>query len=137
MSIIESQQDQQRKNMGRPRKYDDDFRQTALERMKACEDVTGLALELGISRGQLYRFQREALGRKPEPRSEAWLKEKADERQRRRIADLERLVAQQALELAFFKGALLRIEENRRKREQNSGKPSTSKSGTWTGSKAN
>ena len=101
MSIIESQQDQQRKNMGRPRKYDDDFRQTALERMKACEDVTGLALELGISRGQLYRFQREALGRKPEPRSEAWLKEKADERQRRRIADLERLVAQQALELAF------------------------------------
>ena len=137
MSIIESQQDQQRKNMGRPRKYDDDFRQTALERMKACEDVTGLALELGISRGQLYRFQREALGRKPEPRSEAWLKEKADERQRRRIADLERLVAQQALELAFFKGALLRIEENRRKREQTSGKPSTSKSGTWTGSKAN
>src|ERR1019366_2907827 len=123
--------------MGRPRKYDDDFRQTALERMKACEDVTGLALELGISRGQLYRFQREALGRKPEPRSEAWLKEKADERQRRRIADLERLVAQQALELAFFKGALLRIEENRRKREQTSGKPSTSKSGTWTGSKAN
>jgi hypothetical protein len=137
VSIIESQQDQQRKNMGRPRKYDDDFRQTALERMKACEDVTGLALELGISRGQLYRFQREALGRKPEPRSEAWLKEKADERQRRRIADLERLVAQQALELAFFKGALLRIEENRRKREQTSGKPSTSKSGTWTGSKAN
>jgi hypothetical protein len=137
VSIIESQQDQQRKNMGRPRKYDDDFRQTALERMKACEDVTGLALELGISRGQLYRFQREALGRKPEPRSEAWLKEKADERQRRRIADLERLVAQQALELAFFKGALLRIEENRRKREQTSGKPSTSKSSTWTGSKAN
>jgi hypothetical protein len=56
------------------------------------------------------------------------LKEKADERQRRRIAELE---------LDFFKGALLRIEENRRKQGQNSGKPSTSKSGTWTGSKAN
>jgi hypothetical protein len=123
--------------MGRPRKYDEDFRQTALERMKACQDVSALALELGISRGQLYRFQREALGRKPEPRPEAWLKEKADERQRRRIAELERLVARQALELDFFKGALLRIEENRRKRGQNSGKPSTSKSGTLTGSKAN
>jgi hypothetical protein len=69
--------------------------------------------------------------------SEAWLKEKADERQRRRIAELERLVARQALELDFFKGALLRIEENRRKQGQNSGKPSTSKSGTLTGSKAN
>jgi hypothetical protein len=50
---------------------------------------------------------------------------------------LERLVARQALELDFFKGALLRIEENRRKREQTSGRPSTSKSDTWTGSKAN
>ena len=83
-----------------------------------------------ISRGQLYRFQSEALGRTPEPRPESWLKEKADERQRRRIAELERLVARQALELDFFKGALLRIEENRRKRGPNSGKPSTSKSGT-------
>jgi hypothetical protein len=133
----ESQQDQQKKKMGRPRKYDEGFRQTALERMKGCQDVTGLAQELGVSRGQLYRFQREALGRKPEPRPEAWLKEKAEERQRRRIAELERLVARQALELDFFKGALLRIEETRRKREQTSGKPSTSKSGTWTGSKAN
>jgi transposase-like protein len=123
--------------MGRPRKYDEEFRRTALERMKSCQDVTGLALELGISRGQLYRFQREALGIKSDPKPEAWLKEKAEERQRRRIADLERLVARQALELDFFKGALLRIEENRRKQEPNSGKPSTSKSGTWTGSKAN
>jgi transposase len=133
----ESQQDQQKKKMGRPRKYDEGFRQTALERMKACPDVTALALELGISRGQLYRFQREALGHKPEPKPEAWLKEKADEQQRRRIAELERLVARQALELDFFKGALLRIEENRRMQGPNSGKPSTSKSGTWTGSKAN
>jgi transposase-like protein len=111
----ESQQDQQKKKMGRPRKYDEDFRQTALERMKTCQDVSALALELGVNRAQLYRFRNEALGHKPEPRPEAWLKEKADERQRRRIAELERLVARQALELDFFKGALLRIEENRRK----------------------
>jgi hypothetical protein len=134
---IESEQDQQKKKMGRPPKYDDDFRQTALERMKVCEDVTALARELGISRGQLYRFKREALGIKPEPRSEEWLKEKADERQRKRIGELERLVAGQALELDFFRGALLRIEENRRKQGKLSGKPSTSKSGTLTDSKAN
>jgi len=90
-----------------------------------------------ISRSQLFRIQRDALGRKPEPKPEAWLKEKAEERQRRRIADLERLVARQALELDFFRGALLHIEENHRKQGQNSGQPSTSKSGTLTGSKAN
>jgi hypothetical protein len=105
--------------------------------MKTCEDVTALAVELSVSRAQLYRFQREALGLKPEPRPEAWLKEKAEERQRRRIEELERLVARQALELDFFKGALLRIEEKRRKCGQTSGKPSTSKSGTLTGGKAN
>ena len=134
---IESQQDQQRKKMGRPLKFDEGFRKTALERLKGCEYIAGLAQELGISRSQLYRIQRDALGRKPEPKPEAWLKEKAEERQRRRIADLERLVARQALELDFFRGALLRIEENRRKQGKHSGKPSTSKSGTWTGSKAN
>ena len=69
------------------------------------------------------------------PRPDSQLQEKSEERQRRRIADLERLVARQALELDFFRGALLRIEENRRKQGQNSGKPSTSKSGTLTGSK--
>jgi transposase len=135
--FIESQQDQQKKKMGRPPKFDKDFRKTALERLKGCEYIAGLAKELGISRSQLYRIQMDALGRKPKPRPEAWVKEKADERQRRRIADLERMVARQALELDFFKGALLRIEENRRKRGQASGKPSTSKSGTLTGSKAN
>ena len=135
--FIESQQDQPKKKMGRPPKFDKDFRKTALERLKGCKYIAGLVKELGISRSQLYRIQMDALGRKPKPRPETWLKEKADERQRRRIADLERLVARQALELDFFRGALLRIEENRRKRGQTSGKPSTSKSGTWTGSKAN
>ena len=134
---IESQQDQQRKKMGRPPKFDEDFRKAAVERLKGCEHIAGLAKELGISRSQLYRIQRDALGRKPEPKPEAWLKEKAKERQQRRVADLERLVARQAMELDFFRGALLRIEENRRKQGSNSGKPSTSKSGTLTGGKAN
>jgi hypothetical protein len=111
--------------MGRPRKFDEDFRKTALEHMQMCEDVSALAGELGVSRPQLSRWRNEALGRKPEPRPEARLKEKADERQRRRMAELERSVARQALELDFFKGALLRIEENRRKPGPNSGEPST------------
>jgi transposase len=135
--VSNESQDQQRKKMGRPLKFDEGFRKTALERLKGCKYITGLAKELGISRSQLFRIQRDALGRKPKPKPAAWLKEKAEERQRRRIANLERLVARQALELDFFRGALLRIEENHRRQGQNSGKPSTSKSGTLTGSKAN
>ena len=133
----ESQQNQQKKKMGRPLKFDEGFRKTALERLKGCRYITGLARELGISRSQLFRIQRDALGLKPQPKPEAWLEEKREQRQRRRIEELERLVARQALELDFFKGALLRIEENRRKRGSTSGKPSTSKSGTLTDSKAN
>jgi transposase len=126
----ESQQDQQKKKTGRPPKFDADFRRAALERMKTCDDVTALTRELGVSRSHLYRWRDEALGRAPTPRAESWLEEKKEERQRRRIAELERLVARQALALDFFKGALLRIGENRRKREQTSGRPSTSKSDT-------
>jgi len=57
---IESQQDQERKKMGRPLKFDEGFRKTALERMQGCQYIAGLAQELGISRSQLYRIQRDA-----------------------------------------------------------------------------
>jgi transposase-like protein len=126
----ESQQNQQKKKTGRPRKFDDAFRQAALERLKTCKDVSALARELQVSRGQMYRWRDEALGRiaVPSPRTASQMEEKREERQQRRIAELERLVARQALDLDFFKGALLRIEENRRKRTPTSGMPSTSKS---------
>ena len=50
------------------------------------------------------------------------------QRRARKVKDLEALVARQSLELDFFKGALQRIEEQRRKREETSGPGSTSKS---------
>jgi transposase len=127
----ESQQNHQKKKLGRPRKFDDAFRQGALERLKTCKEVSALVRELHVSRAQMYRWRNEALGRIPVPssRTPAQIEEKREERQQRRIAELERLVARQALDLDFFKGALLRIEENRRKRTQTSGMPSTNKSG--------
>jgi transposase len=127
----EYQQNQQKKKIGRPRKFDEAFRQAALERLKTCKDVSALVHELQVSRAQMYRWRDEALGRipVPSPRTAAQIQEKKEERQQRRIAELERLVARQALDLDFFKGALLRIEENRRKRIQTSAMPSANKSG--------
>jgi len=127
----ESQQDQPKKKTGRPRKFDEAFERSVVERMKTCNDVSSLVRELQVSRSQAYRWRDEALGRiaVPSPRTAAQIQEKKEELQKRRIAELERLVARQALDLDFFKGALLRIEENRRKRTQTSGMPSTNKSG--------
>ena len=126
----ESQQKQQKKKIGRPRKFDEAFQRSVVERMKTCNDVTALVRELQVSRSQAYRWRDEALGRiaVPSPKTAAQIQEKKEDQQRRRIAELERLVARQALDLDFFRGALLRIEENRRKRTQTSGMPSTNKS---------
>ena len=127
----ESRQNEQKKKIGRPRKFDEAFQRSVVERMKTCNDVTALVRELQVSRSQVYRWRDEALGRiaVPSSKTAAQIQEKKEEQQRRRIAELERLVARQALDLDFFKGALLRIEENRRKRTQTSGMPYTNKSG--------
>lgn len=120
----------QEKRPGPARKYSDEFRREALERMKTCDNIAALARELGVRRKWLYKWRDLArsgrvpvVGRPPKP------KVKAEEKDRKRITELERLVARQALEIDFFKGALQRVEEQRRKREQISGTASTSKSG--------
>lgn len=128
----ESQQEQRpQRKRGPQRKFDDEFRRNALEQMKTSTNVTELAHQLGIRRKWLYYWRDEATGRVSEPRKTAEAKPTkiAENREKKRIAELERLVARQAMEIDFFKGALLRVEEKRRKREQTSGTPSTSKSG--------
>src|SRR5947209_19878199 len=47
------------------RKYDEEFRRAALERVKAGKDVVTLARELGVNHTQIYRWRNEALGRHP------------------------------------------------------------------------
>jgi len=104
------------------RKYSPEFRRDALEKMKACANVTQLARELGIRRKWLYQWKDDAAG------DQAAVPAEAKAGGERKIKDLEALVARQSLELDFFKGALQRIEEQRRKRDETSGAGSTSKS---------
>jgi len=105
------------------RKYSPEFRRDALEKMKTCANVTQLARELGIRRKWLYQWKDEAAGG-----GQLAAPAEADSKAGRRVKDLEALVARQSLELDFFKGALQRIEEQRRKRDETSGPGSTSKS---------
>jgi transposase-like protein len=96
------------------RKYSPEFRRDALEKMKTCANVSQLARELGIRRKWLYQWR-------DEPPAEA------DSPHKRKLQELESLVTRQSLELDFFKGALQRIEERRRKRDETSGPGSTKK----------
>jgi transposase len=86
-----------RKRVG---KYPVAFRQMALERMKTCASVSALAEELGVDRTVLYHWQRQKeSGHDGTPTS-------AVRELRKEARDLKRVLAEESLEVDFFKGAL-------------------------------
>jgi transposase-like protein len=93
--------------------------------MKRCDNVSELARQLGIRRKWLYKWKEELGGEPPAPRPAKRTKEEILIDKVRR---LEELAGRQALELDFFKGALRRIEEQRRKNDEPSGPASPTKS---------
>jgi transposase len=126
--------------LNRERRFSRDFKLAALQRMLAGENVSALCRDLGIARKLLYDWRERyrlggvvALrerGRPTRAESEAlralglgrpvFALEPADGLPPvksdallvayRRIAELERKVGEQALDLDFFQGALQRIE---------------------------
>lgn len=106
------------------RKFSREVKLAAVERMLAGESVAALAKELGVVDKLLYHWRRKYLGggaaalRSPgqHPREPAVgpPREPADLVQARdRIAELERKVGQQQLELDFFRNALRQVREKR------------------------
>jgi transposase len=109
--------------------YSRDFKLEAVKRMEAGESSSSLSAELGVKRTKLYRW-RDIVRRDGEKafpghggrRSKAGLlarehgAEGATElaQARRRIADLERKIGQQQLDLDFFRQALRHIEAAQR-----------------------
>lgn len=134
------------------RQYTLAFKQQAVARLTDCDNISALARELGVRRKFLYLW-REQLAQHPagSPRGRPPRAATAPPRvaaaalppvpavgdgAARRIAELERLVARQALELDFFRGALQRVSDA----PPTSGAPgataSTSRSGSQRSSKA-
>lgn len=107
------------------RRFSLEFKRSALSRLAAGEAVADLAREFGMHRQLLYEWMEAArenrLGRRRgrPGRLEALAHEasvgETDDLAlaRRRIAELERKVGQQTVELDFFRGALRRIEASR------------------------
>ena len=125
--------------MSRRRLHPKGFKLAALARMETVPDVRALAAELGIDRGLLYKWQRayqlegEAGLRLPGERVDAVLgvAEAAASGAvegpigSARVSALERKVAEQALELDFFRAALRHFAARRRETGGSGGTGST------------
>ncbi len=114
------------------RRFSRDYKLRVIERMAAGENVSALARELSVKRGLLYRWRdafrcggelalRSGPGRPKRVEALAMAaargpatKAKDLAEARRQIAELERKVGQQQLDLDFFKEALRHIEASRR-----------------------
>ena len=107
-----------------------EFKLRAMSLMDAAEDVTALATELGVRRELLYTWRRKYLAQGPDALQQigrplfvsvrpeppvASRGEDAAAAAQRRIAELERKVGQQQLDLDFFRTALRHVREPRRK----------------------
>ena len=80
-------------------KYSPEFRAQALERLKTCDSVSGLARELKISRKWLYLWRERARATEDAQTDE----DREKERLRKRVTDLEQLVGRQTAEIDFFR----------------------------------
>jgi transposase-like protein len=127
--------------MSEERRFSREFKLTALARMEAGENVSALARELGVRRKYLYQWRERfraggpiALRSRGRPTKSEVLAISAGEgpalpavpavmpapappdelaKAQRRIAELERKVGQQQVELDFFQQALRRVREAR------------------------
>lgn len=119
------------------RKYSPEFRARALELLRSCSSVSGLARELGIRRKWLYKWRNQARAKPAGTGGDAKLpapveavREPEKEALRQRVAELERLVGRQTAEIDFFRSALRRVEERRQTKGETGGEASTRESGS-------
>jgi transposase-like protein len=115
-----------------------EFRQRALERMKACPNVAALIRELGVSKSLLYAWKHQAEGglQAREPGAAEDPRDRRVRELEQKVGELEGVIGQKTLELDFFAGALRRIKEVRQKRGSSGERASTRKSASGCNRKA-
>ena len=91
----------------RVNKYPRAFKLMAMERMKKCENVSELAKELGIDRTVLYHWKNHL------KMIEGGAADSPVRELRKQVRVLKRMLAEKAMEVDFFKGALQKIEARR------------------------
>jgi transposase len=118
------------------RRHSPEFRTEIARRMLAGEDVTAMSKAYGLARSMMYRwrdaYRKEGIAgvsRPPGIRCTPATKKpdsRTEERLRKRVAELERKLGQQEMEIDFFRGVFKRLEElpkaKRRGSEASTGK---------------
>jgi transposase-like protein len=106
------------------RKFSKELKLEAVRRMANGQRVAEVARAVEVHPSELYRWRREA-EEYGERAFQGTGRKRAEES---RIAELERKIGQQTLEIDFLKRALQHVEEQRRLRALDGGAASTSKS---------
>ena len=108
------------------KRYSRKFQRMAVERLRTCDEVGELARELGVTRRCLYKWRTKL--EVMEPGEEASRPSTHTASYRKEIQQLKRLLAEKAMEVDFFKGALQKVEARRQKRGATGETASTSRS---------
>src|SRR5579863_1197991 len=105
------------------RKFTKEFKQTAVRRLNSGQSVAEVARALEVHPSDLHRWRREL-----EEHGERAFNGAGNKRsEETKVAELERKVGRQAMEIDFLKRALQHVEEQRLLRALNNGAPSTSR----------
>ena len=103
------------------RKFNKEFKQTAVRRLESGQSVAEVARALEVHPSDLYRWRREL----QEHGERAFTGAGNQRAEESRVSELERKVGRQALEIDFLKRALQHVEQQRLLRALNNGAPST------------
>ena len=95
-----------------------------VERLKSCDNIVALAQELGLHRRLLYKWRDQL-----EPVEHGEPAPSTPEL-RQQVRQLKRLLAEKAMEVDFFKGALQKVEARRQSNKKPGESASTTKSGS-------
>ena len=128
----------QKKPQRKNRVYSAEFKVETVRRMCAGESVLGLSRILGVPRSLLYEwlahYREDGVERlrapgRPTLQQNVELKLTAAEQAAKRIAELERKVGQQSLEVDFLRRAFKRVKESCPANSAPGGTASTERSG--------
>ena len=126
-------------NMRKWRRHTAEFKRQVVERMKTAANINDLARELDLERKLLYTWKYQFEGR-PAPRR-ANLETTAEERKEKKLQDeltkLKLALSEKALEIDFFRSALLKVNQGRQERTATGGTASTTTFTRGRKSKAN
>jgi len=106
------------------RRFTKEFKQTAVRRLNGGQSVAEVARALEVHPSDLHRWRRELQEHGERAFNGAGNKRAEDTK----VAELERKIGQQSMEIDFLKRALQHVEEQRLLRALNNGAPSTSRS---------